>query len=70
MFTTPYWNPVGGDPEVDRKNLLEATRLLEAAGFAIRDLRLVDTKTGEPLHVEFLLPAPTYDVSCYTIKMR
>jgi microcin C transport system substrate-binding protein len=34
VFTTPYWNPVGGNPEADRANLLEAMRLLEAAGQA------------------------------------
>jgi microcin C transport system substrate-binding protein len=61
VFTTPYWNPVGGNPERDRDNLLEAMRLLEAAGFAVRDLRLIDLKTGEPLQVEFLLSAPTYE---------
>ena len=61
VFTTPYWNPVGGNPQADRDNLLEATRLLEAAGFVVRDLRLVDAGTGEPLRVEFLLSAPTYE---------
>ena len=58
VFTTPYRNPVGGNPETDRDNLLEAMRLLEAAGFAVRDYRLVDERTGEPSQVEFLLPAP------------
>jgi microcin C transport system substrate-binding protein len=61
VFTTPYRNPVGGDPEADRNNLLKAMRLLEAAGFSVRDLKLVDTKAGEPLRLEFLLSAPTYE---------
>ena len=61
VFTTPYWNPVGGNPEAVRGNLLEAMRLLETAGYAVRDLRLVDVGTGEPFRVEFLLPAPTYE---------
>jgi len=61
VFTTPYWNPVGGNPEADRDNLLEAMRLLETAGFAVRDLKLVNVATGEPLRVEFLLAAPTYE---------
>jgi microcin C transport system substrate-binding protein len=42
IFTTAYWNPVGGSPAADRTNLLEATKLLEAAGFTVRDLKLVD----------------------------
>jgi microcin C transport system substrate-binding protein len=61
VFTTPYWNPVGGNPQADHNNLLEAMRLLEAAGFVVRDLQLVDAKTGEPLRVEFLLADPTYE---------
>lgn len=61
VFTTPYWNPVGGSQQADDHNLLEAMRLLEAAGFAVRDLKLVDGKTDEPLHIEFLLAAPTYE---------
>jgi len=61
VFTTPYWNPVGGGPAADRKNLLEAMTLLEAAGFAVRNLKLVDLKTGEQLKVEFLLADPTYE---------
>ena len=61
VFTTPYWNPVGGNPEAVRGNLLEAMRLLETAGYAVRNLRLVDVSTGEPFRVEFLLPAPTYE---------
>ena len=61
VFTTPYWNPVSGNPRRDRKNLLAAMRLLQAAGFAVRDLKLVNVKTGEPLSVEFLLADPTYE---------
>ena len=61
VFTTAYWNPAGGNPQADRDNLLEARRLLEAAGFAVRDFKLVDVKTGEQLSVEFLLAAPTYE---------
>jgi microcin C transport system substrate-binding protein len=61
VFTTPYWNPVGGSPQADDRNLREAIRLLEVAGFAVRDLKLVDVNTGEPLRVEFLLAAPTYE---------
>ena len=61
VFTTPYRNPIGGNPLADRDNLLEAMRLLEAAGFAVRDLKLTDVNTGEPLQVEFLLSAPTYE---------
>ena len=44
VFTTPYENPVGGNPEAVRSNLREATRLLKEAGFEIRDGKLVGSR--------------------------
>jgi microcin C transport system substrate-binding protein len=58
VFTTPYWNPVNGDNEATRRNLLGATRLLEAAGYEIKDLILVDPKSGDQMKVEFLIGDP------------
>jgi len=54
VFTKPYANPVGGSRENVRANLREATRLLKEAGYEIRNLKLVDAKTGEPFGVEML----------------
>ncbi|MPZ40782.1 MAG: ABC transporter substrate-binding protein [Rhizobiales bacterium] len=59
VFTTAYTNPVGGSPENFRNNLREGMRLLKAAGWEIRDRRLVSAKTKEPMTVEFLLDSPT-----------
>jgi microcin C transport system substrate-binding protein len=56
-FTTPYQNPVGGNPENVRSNLREATRLLKEAGFEIKDRKLVDSK-GQPVSVELLSRDP------------
>ncbi|HXW26181.1 MAG TPA: extracellular solute-binding protein [Xanthobacteraceae bacterium] len=63
VFTTPYFNPVGGAPEAVRANLREALRLLKEAGYEVRDTRLVATATGEPFNVEILLNAedPSYE---------
>ena len=36
VFTTPYANPVGGNPEAVRTNLRESARLLKEAGFEMR----------------------------------
>jgi microcin C transport system substrate-binding protein len=55
VFTTPYKDPVGGNPEAVRNNLREATRLLKEAGFEIRDRKLVDP-AGQPVSVEILCP--------------
>jgi microcin C transport system substrate-binding protein len=57
VFTTPYANPVGGNPEAVRANLREATRLLKEAGFEIRDRKLVDA-AGKPVTVEILVQDP------------
>jgi microcin C transport system substrate-binding protein len=61
VFTTPYWNPAGGNPSAERNNLREATRLLETVGFSVRDFKLVDAATEEPLTIEFLLANPGYE---------
>jgi microcin C transport system substrate-binding protein len=54
VFTTEYKNPVNGSPERVRANLREATRLLREAGWEIRNQKLVNAKTGEPMTVEML----------------
>ena len=61
VFTTVYTNPVGGSPEAVRANLREATRLLREAGYEVRNTKLVNAKTGEPLSVEILLDDPSYE---------
>jgi microcin C transport system substrate-binding protein len=53
VFTTPYANPVGGNPENVRNNLRESTRLLKEAGFEVKDRKLVDP-SGKPVSVELL----------------
>jgi microcin C transport system substrate-binding protein len=58
VFKQPYENPVGGDPTKVRTNLREGVRLLREAGYEVRDRRLVNVKTGEPLTVEFLMSSP------------
>ncbi len=61
VFTTPYSNPVGGSPEKVRANLREALRLLREAGYEVRNTKLVNAKTGEPLSVEFLVEDPSLE---------
>lgn len=54
VFTTAYTNPVGGSSQAARRNLLEAQKLLQQAGYEIRGGKLVNTKTGAPLGIELL----------------
>jgi microcin C transport system substrate-binding protein len=58
VFTTPYTNPVGGNPEAVRANLREAAKLLKEAGFEVRDHKLVDA-AGKPVTVEILVQDPS-----------
>jgi microcin C transport system substrate-binding protein len=61
VFTTPYSNPVNDSPDAVRNNLREATRLLRDAGYEVRDRKLTNTKTGEPLTVEVLIDRPEWE---------
>ena len=58
VFTTPYTNPIGGDPAKVRANLRQALNLLNAAGYTLNGNRLVD-KSGQQLSFEILLDGPT-----------
>jgi microcin C transport system substrate-binding protein len=61
VFTTPYSNPIAGDPQKVRDNLREAVRLFRAAGYEVRGERLVNSKSGEPFSVEFLADDPSFE---------
>jgi microcin C transport system substrate-binding protein len=61
VFTKPYTNPVGGSRENVRGNLREAMRLLKEAGYEVRNLKLVNAKSGEPFSVEMLAEEPSVE---------
>ena len=61
VFITAYTNPVNGSPENVRANLREATRLLKEAGYEIRNQKLVNAKTGEPMNIEILTEDPNVE---------
>ncbi len=50
LFTKPYTNPVGGNPQAVRDNLRQALALFREAGYEIKDTKLVDAKTGDAVH--------------------
>jgi microcin C transport system substrate-binding protein len=58
VFSKPYVNSVGGNPESVRANLRESARLLKEAGFEVRDQKLVDA-AGKPVTVEILVQDPS-----------
>ena len=61
VFTTVYKNPVNGNAGAVRDNLREATRLLREAGWEIKNQKLINSKTGEPMEAEFLLDEPIFE---------
>ncbi|KJS21537.1 MAG: hypothetical protein VR78_00135 [Hoeflea sp. BRH_c9] len=63
VFTTPYTNPVSGDPQKARANLRQALTLLEEAGYELKNGQLVQTSTGEPFEIEILLSSPSLERS-------
>lgn len=60
LFTQEYKNPVTDGSGNVRDNLLKAQKLLEEAGWTIKDGKRVNAK-GEKLTVEFLLRQPTME---------
>ena len=61
VFTTVHANPINSSPDDFRNNLRKAVALLKEAGYEIKDGKLVNAKTGEPLKVEFLLVSPLFE---------
>ncbi|HYH20700.1 MAG TPA: extracellular solute-binding protein [Azospirillum sp.] len=61
VFTKRYEPPRTGGPRTIRDNLLEAKRLLDAAGWDVKNGVRVDPKTGRPLAFEILLDSPTFE---------
>lgn len=72
VFTTSYWNPLARGTEEARSNLLRAMELLEESGLAVREMRLIDVATEEPMDVEFLLDNPAFvpSVLFYKTSLR
>jgi len=61
VFTEVYKNPVNGSPALLRVNLRKARKLLEDAGWKIKDRVLVNTKTGQKMELEVLLVSPAFE---------
>jgi microcin C transport system substrate-binding protein len=59
VFTTEYKNPVNDASSlIDRKNWREAAKLLNEAGWEVKNNALINTKTGEQMSAEFMLVQP------------
>jgi len=63
VFTTPYTNPVAGDPQKLRDNLRKAIALFKEAGWELKGNRMVNVTTGQPMSFEILLSNPSFERS-------
>ncbi|HVQ76921.1 MAG TPA: extracellular solute-binding protein [Candidatus Binatia bacterium] len=61
VFTRPYDPPSTAPPGSLRVNLLTALAKLREAGWEVRDFRLVNARTGEPMRFEILLSDPGFE---------
>jgi microcin C transport system substrate-binding protein len=61
VFTTPYEPPTNDGSGNIRRNLHTAKKMLEEAGWKVRDRKLTNTETGEVMEIEFLLVAPAFE---------
>jgi microcin C transport system substrate-binding protein len=72
VFTTPYTNPVGGDPQKVRDNLRTAISLLKEAGWELKGNRMLNVKSGQPMSFEILLNSPSMErtVLPYVVSLK
>ena len=61
VFTEVHRNPVNNSRGDLRTNLRQAVLLLKDAGYEVKGGVLINTKTGEPLTIEFLLVSPLFE---------
>jgi microcin C transport system substrate-binding protein len=61
VFTTPFKAPSTDGSGWPRDNLREAFKLLEQAGWVVRDMKLVNVHTGKPFEFEILLVSPAFE---------
>ena len=61
IFTEPYRAPKTDGSGWPRENLKEAFRLLAKAGWVVKDLKLVNEQTGEPMSIEILLVSQAFE---------
>ncbi len=57
VFNAIYQPPVSKGDGFDRPNLLKASRLLDDAGWVLKNKQRVNAKTGKPFSFELLLPS-------------
>lgn len=61
LFTTEYNPPATDGTGNNRDNLLIARDILKEAGYFLRDMKLINPDTDQPIEIEFLLVSPSFE---------
>lgn len=61
LFTQPFQVSKTDGSGFNRRNLLKAKKLLDAAGWVVKDGQRIDPDTGQPVQLEFLLASPAFE---------
>jgi microcin C transport system substrate-binding protein len=61
LFTEPFTLPVTDGSGNNRAQLRTALELFKAAGWEVKDRRMVETATGQPMQFEILLDNPQFE---------
>ena len=70
LFTQPYTLPNYDQEDGRRKALRESMKLLQQAGWELRDMKLVNKKTGEPFRFSLMLRQPGFDKIALMMQAR
>lgn len=68
LFTKPFKPPVNGDRDKLRENLKKADRLLNEAGFTVKDLKRINRTTGQPFRFEILIHQKNFERVCLPFR--
>jgi microcin C transport system substrate-binding protein len=61
VFNSEYNPPVSEGELGHRNNLLKAQKLLDDAGWVLKDMKRVNPHTGEPINIEFLITSTSFE---------
>lgn len=68
LFSKPFKLPVSGDRDKLRENLKKADKLLNEAGFIVKDMKRINKETGQPFHFEILIHQKNFERVCLPFK--
>lgn len=68
LFSKPFRLPINGDRDRLRENLKKADKLLNEAGFIVKDMKRINKETGLPFHFEILIHQKNFERVCLPFK--